>query len=76
MAEDLDARVEELVAVDVVAVVVREDQPAERLAGGLLRRGDETARRNGPLQRIDGDQMIAADDDARVGDARGGQAGA
>jgi len=65
MAEDLRVG-EELIAVDVIAVVVSIQQPSEVFASSLLRCGDESFGRNGALRGIDRQQVVLSNNHSRV----------
>src|SRR5689334_15421262 len=70
MAENLGVR-EKLIAVDVITVMMRIDQTAEILAGGLLGRGNEPAGRNRSLRSVYSHQEIGSGDHACVVNAGG-----
>jgi hypothetical protein len=65
MTEDLGLS-EELIAVHVIAMMMRKDESRDVFACRLLRRGDEAARRNRTLERIDRQQIVASGDDPGV----------
>ena len=70
MAADFRAR-EELVAGDVIAVMMSVDQTPDRLAAADLSRArDEILRGNRTLQRVDRQHVVRPDDQPRVRDAR------
>ena len=65
MAADFGAR-EELVTGDMVTVMVRVDQPRDRFAAANLPGAcDEVLRGNRPLQRVDREHVVGADDQPR-----------
>ena len=65
MTEDLGLS-EELIAVDVIAMMMGKDQPRDVFARRLFCRGDEVARRNRTLERVDRQQIVASGDDPGV----------
>jgi hypothetical protein len=54
----------------VIEVMVRVDERGDRLRRHLPDRGDELARHRRHHQRVHGDRPVAADDEARIRDAR------
>jgi hypothetical protein len=61
----------ELVTGDVVTVMVRVDQPRDRFAAANLPRAcDEILCGSRPLQRVDREHVVGADDQPRVRHAR------
>jgi hypothetical protein len=68
MTKDFRMR-EELVAVHVIAVMVRVHETAEILAGGPHRCGDESSGRHGTLRSVDGKQVVLTSDHPGIGNA-------
>ena len=68
MTDDLRT-LEILVAVDVIAVVMRDHHVADGPVGHLSDSGDERAGVHRRRERVDDQDALIADDETRVGDA-------
>ena len=66
MADDLDRRLEHLVAAGVVVVEMRVDEETDGLVGQRLQLLQENARASGRNVRVDDEDIVLIDDDGGV----------